>query len=224
MDDELRSREDLIAELQALRYRVVELQLPDGDASAQQVRELLDQIPAILWTVDLDMRLTWWRGGGIRVLGLDEVAQIGVTVNDFYHTTNPEHPAVHAHRAALEGEARNFEVLVDADGQQRWLRAHVEPLRGPGEAIRGVIGVALDITERVRAQADREQLISELQEALDRVKALSGLIPICSHCKAIRDDRGYWQQVDAFMRDHSDAQLTHAICPECSQRLMLDVR
>jgi hypothetical protein len=80
--------------------------------------------------------------------------------------------------------------------------------------------VALDLTERVRAEADRERLIGELQQALDRVKVLSGLIPICSHCKAVRDDKGYWQQVDAFMREHSDAKLSHAICPECAHKLM----
>jgi hypothetical protein len=72
----------------------------------------------------------------------------------------------------------------------------------------------------VRAEADRERLIEELQEALDRVKVLSGLIPICTHCKAVRDDKGYWQQVDSFMREHSDAKLSHAICPECAQKLM----
>ena len=47
---------------------------------------------------------------------------------------------------------------------------------------------------------------------------------IADYCKAIRNDQGYWQQVDAFMRDHSNAQLTHAICPDCSERLLLDVR
>jgi PAS domain S-box-containing protein len=220
MDDELRSRGELLEELRALRHRVVAPQLPDADPSAQHLRELLDQIPAFVWTVDLDMRLSWWHGGGIQILGLDAGAQLGKSVYDFYNTTHPEHPAVHAHRAALEGEARNFEVQVEANGQPRWLRAHVEPWRGAGETIRGVIGVALDITERVRVEADRERLIADLQRALDRVKVLSGLIPICAHCNAVRDDSGYWQGVDAFMREHSDARLSHAICPDCAQKLM----
>ena len=143
----------------------------------------------------------------------------GTTVYDLF-SNNPEHPSIQAHRAALEGEARNFEVWVEVRGEPRLLRAHVEPLRDASQAIRGVVGVALDLTERVRAEADRERLIEELQQALDRVKVLSGLIPICSHCKAVRDDKGYWQQVDAFMREHSDAKLSHAICPECAQKLM----
>jgi hypothetical protein len=83
-----------------------------------------------------------------------------------------------------------------------------------------VVGVALDLTERVRAEADRERLIEELQQALDSVKMLSGLIPICTHCKAVRDDKGYWLQVDAFMREHSNAKLSHSICPDCAQKVM----
>lgn len=55
----------------------------------------------------------------------------------------------------------------------------------------------------------------ELQAALDKVKQLSGLLPICSHCKKIRDDEGYWQQVEVYIRDHSEAEFSHGICPEC---------
>ena len=222
MNDLRRTKRELIEELQQLRGRVVELQLPDADPGARRVRELLDQIPAILWTSDLELRLTWWRGGGIRELGLDAEAQLGVNIYDFYGTTNPEHPAIHAHCAALEGEARNFEVEVEVEGAPRQLRAHVEPLRTGGEIIRGVIGVALDITERIRAEADREKLIGELRGALDEVKTLSGLIPICMHCKSMRDDKGYWQQVDTFVRTHSQAQLSHGICPQCVEKLLAE--
>jgi PAS domain S-box-containing protein len=220
VEDDRRSREELLDELRTLRARVVELQLPDSNVGAQQLRELLDQIPAIIWTTDLELLLTWWRGGGIRVLGLDVRARLGVSVYDFYDTTNPEHPAIHAHRAAVQGEARGYEVEEEIDGRERCLRAHVEPLRGGGDVIRGTIGVALDITERLRAEAEREHLIEELRHAADRVKTLSGLIPICAHCKSMRDDKGYWQQVDAFVRDHSDAELSHGICPECVKRLI----
>lgn len=224
MEEDGRSRRELLDELRFLRGRVVELQLPDADPGAQRVRELLDQIPAIVWATDLDLRLTWWRGGGINVLGLDAEAQLGVSVYDFFGTTHPEHPAVHAHRAAVQGEPRDYDLRVEVDGRERWLRAHIEPLRGPGDVIRGAIGAALDITERVRAEAERERLILELQRAAERVKTLSGLIPICSHCKSMRDDKGYWQQVDAFVRDHSDAELSHGICPDCMKKLIPSAR
>ncbi len=62
----------------------------------------------------------------------------------------------------------------------------------------------------------------QLQQALDQVKTLSGLLPICANCKKIRDDQGYWQDVAVYIRDHSEADFTHSICPECMQKLYPD--
>jgi PAS domain S-box-containing protein len=77
----------------------------------------------------------------------------------------------------------------------------------------------LDITARHEAETERERLIQELQLALSRVKALSGLLPICARCKKIRDDQGYWKQVETYIRSHSEATFTHSICPECRHKL-----
>ncbi len=63
---------------------------------------------------------------------------------------------------------------------------------------------------------------ARLQDSLDEVKTLSGLLPICSQCKNIRDDKGYWQQVETYIRHHSDAEFTHGICPDCAKNLYSD--
>jgi GAF domain-containing protein len=73
--------------------------------------------------------------------------------------------------------------------------------------------------ERKRAEEERSRLILELQETLAKVRTLSGLLPICSSCKKIRDDKGYWNQIETYIRDRSEAEFTHGICPECAQRL-----
>jgi len=73
--------------------------------------------------------------------------------------------------------------------------------------------------ERKRSEEERSRLILELQESLARVRTLSGLLPICSSCKKIRDDKGYWNQIETYIRDRSQAEFTHGICPECAQRL-----
>lgn len=73
--------------------------------------------------------------------------------------------------------------------------------------------------ERKRAEKEREKLILELQEALAQVKTLSGFLPICSSCKKIRDDQGYWTQLEAYIRDHSEAEFSHCICPACAKKL-----
>lgn len=74
------------------------------------------------------------------------------------------------------------------------------------------------------AERDRDRLIDELQEALARVKRLSGLLPYCSYCKKIRDDQGYWQQLEEFVRAHSDAELGDSICPACAKTYYPGIR
>jgi DNA-binding NtrC family response regulator len=69
--------------------------------------------------------------------------------------------------------------------------------------------------ERKRTQEEQERLISELRKALAKVKQLSGLLPMCSVCKKIRDDRGYWNQLEAYISEHSEADFSHGICPDC---------
>ncbi|MBF0258101.1 MAG: transporter substrate-binding domain-containing protein [Desulfamplus sp.] len=78
--------------------------------------------------------------------------------------------------------------------------------------------IFLDITERKQVDLEKEKLISDLQNALKEVKQLSGLLPICSHCKKIRDDKGYWNQIEVYIRDHSDAEFSHGICQECAKK------
>jgi len=70
---------------------------------------------------------------------------------------------------------------------------------------------------------EREILITRLEEALAKVKTLSGLLPICAACKQIRDDRGYWNQIESYIRDHSQAEFTHLICPPCAKKLYPDI-
>jgi CheY-like chemotaxis protein len=65
------------------------------------------------------------------------------------------------------------------------------------------------------SEMERARLTAELQEALARVKTLSGLLPICSSCKKIRDDKGYWERVEFYITRHSDATFTHGYCPDC---------
>ncbi len=82
--------------------------------------------------------------------------------------------------------------------------------------------VFTDITERVQAEQERERLIGELQEALDNIKTLKGLLPICANCKKIRNDEGYWQDVAVYVRDHSEAEFSHGLCPDCVKELYSD--
>jgi len=76
-----------------------------------------------------------------------------------------------------------------------------------------------DITDRKKAEEERERLILKLRDALSRVRTLSGMLPICASCKKIRNDKGYWEQIETYLRDHSEAEFTHGICPDCAKKL-----
>ena len=80
---------------------------------------------------------------------------------------------------------------------------------------RYILAFDRDITERKLAEQEREKLIVELRDALDKIKTLKGLLPMCAWCKKIRDDKGYWKRVEVYIKEHSDASFTHGICPEC---------
>lgn len=80
-----------------------------------------------------------------------------------------------------------------------------------------------EILEHQRSEEEKAGLITHLQDALAQVKTLSGLIPICSSCKKIRDDKGYWHQVETYVRDHSEAEFSHSICPDCIRKLYPEI-
>lgn len=115
-------------------------------------------------------------------------------------------------------------VHYDPRGRPRYVEVHGYPvLDGRGEVVQ-MIEYSLDITPRKELEMERTELITSLQESLARVNVLSGLLPICAACKKIRDDQGYWTQIEAYIRDHSDAQFTHGMCPECTKEWFSDTK
>ncbi len=124
---------------------------------------------------------------------------------------------------------------------QRWIRVNYEPgvnigliwrwSLGVGSALAILLVLVLawnrrlqnEVTGRKKAEKEREKVIGELQATLDEVKTLQGFIPICATCKSIRDDEGYWKQIEQYFQDHSDAQFSHSICPDCAKKLYPDL-
>ena len=76
-----------------------------------------------------------------------------------------------------------------------------------------------DVTDRKKIEAEREEIINELKKALAEIKTLKGIVPICASCKKIRDDKGYWEQVESYIGRHTDAKFSHGICSECEKKL-----
>jgi PAS domain S-box-containing protein len=88
---------------------------------------------------------------------------------------------------------------------------------------RVICKIVRDISERKKLEREREMLIKQLQDAISNIRTLGGLIPICSNCKKIRDDKGYWNHLEKYLSEHSEATLSHGICPDCAKKLYPEV-
>jgi PAS domain S-box-containing protein len=143
----------------------------------------------------------------------EELLQIGSTMNiakplsEDYHESN-------VHDDVVFGGLYSW---IRPDGKDNVIEYTAVPIKVQGKMI--TIGIDRDITERKRSEKEREQLIKKLQAALSDVKTLSGLVPICANCKQIRDDKGFWTQVESYIQERSQARFSHGICPDCMRKL-----
>jgi PAS domain S-box-containing protein len=136
-------------------------------------------------------------------------------------------PDQRAESAAIDARVRAGEVVREEverrhrDGHLVHVRLSAVPiaLGGPG----GLLMLYEDIGQRKRAEQAQAKLIQQLQDALANVKTLRGLLPICASCRKVRDDQGYWSQIEVYVRDHSEADFSHGLCPDCMQRLYGDL-
>lgn len=124
-------------------------------------------------------------------------------------------------RQSLAGEPQKQvdTVMLDKGGQAHHILWNCTRLDDTQGQALGLVISGLDITVRIQYAKEREELIESLQEALAQVKTLSGLLPICSHCKKIRDDSGYWRQIEQYVEKHSQAEFSHSLCPQCAHKL-----
>ena len=116
----------------------------------------------------------------------------------------------------------NVNPIVTKDGREREIEWFDKTLKDSNGQTIGLLAIGQDITERKQARAEREKLICELQEALKNVKTLSSLLPICMSCKKIRDDKGYWNQIEEYITEHTDTLFSHGVCPDCLKKMYSD--
>ena len=129
--------------------------------------------------------------------------------------------ALSNYQAVLKGQTIYFENKTVRKCEEKYVSVRIVPHTVNDEVI-GFFSTITDITELKVAEMEKKKLIEELSESLAKVKILSGLLPICSSCKKIRDDKGYWNQLECYIQTHSDAQFSHGFCPECLDKLYGD--
>ncbi|HOO46825.1 MAG TPA: PAS domain S-box protein [Deltaproteobacteria bacterium] len=134
----------------------------------------------------------------------------------------PEHYGIYGPSVLLPDGLHAEGWYPDVGGKERYIIFDAAPIHNKAGDLVAAIETLQDITQRKRIEEEREKLNVELKEALDKIRTLSGLIPICAGCKKIRDDKGYWNQLEEYLEEHSDAVFSHGLCPECFQQYFPD--
>lgn len=200
-----------------------EAALRDSEAQKQA---LLDASIDSIRLVDKDLRIIWANKIVERQI---KVSQKNIVGNYCYQIfTGRSHPCPNcpAEKSRKSGKIEHSIIIEEnvkgIPGTSYWAD-YALPIKDEFGQITSFIQVSRDITAIKKAEVELVEEKDKLVNALAKVRTLSGLLPICSICKKIRDDRGYWNQLEAFIEDHSEAEFSHGICNECAQKYYPDL-
>jgi PAS domain S-box-containing protein len=188
-----------------------------GEAPDQRLlerwRAVFENVPYVITDFDRD--------GRVLITNSFPGQKLSEVVGRIVYDIVPEH--LHAGlRRCIEqvfesGETAAIESHIVTDRESWWITRFV-PVRENGRVV-SVVAIGTEITARKLAENERERLIVELREALDKVETLSGLLPICASCKNVRDDQGYWRRIEGYISERSGAEFSHGLCPACAVEL-----
>ncbi len=189
--------------------------------SQDRLYTIINTIPDLIWLKDVDGVYLSCNRMFEQFFGAREADIVGKTDYDFVSTDLADFFRKNDRRVMAAGKSIINEEWINfaGDGRRVLLETIKTPMYAADGTLIGVLGIGRDITERKKAEEEREVMISELQKALSEVKKLSGMLPICASCKKIRDDKGYWNQIESYIKDRSEAQFSHGICPECMKKI-----
>lgn len=242
---DITARKHAETELQRYREHLEEMVLERTKElrnSEETARTLLNAIPAAAILIDTEFTILAVNEIMARRLGFPMHQLVGTPLfsNVPQDVTARRRPFVE--KALQTGTLVHFEderlgriidnyiaPIHDAEGRVRCLAImafDITELRGNEVKLKRILeqrehanrALLHNISIRKQGEVEREKLIRDLQRALAEVKTLSGLLPICSACKKIRDDNGYWTRIESYLLDHSNAQFTHSLCPDCLQK------
>jgi PAS domain S-box-containing protein len=184
----------------------------------KQLRQMIENSEDILGIRDSEGRFRYANRSIQRVLGYTQEQVIGSTGFDLIHPE--DRPAFDETRTEFlkkPGTRNSIQFrALHANGSWVFLEvAAYNLLDDPN--VRGVVINLRDISERKQAEAKRAQLLGELQEAEAKVNPLSGILPICASCKKVKHERGYWQQIETYLKERTPVEFSHGMCPECNK-------
>ncbi|MDD9304048.1 MAG: PAS domain S-box protein [Desulfobacter sp.] len=188
--------------------------------SEERFREMADLLPGAIVEIDVNFNVTYVNQQGLKLFHYnDEDYKKGLNGLDFIHPEDKERALNRVAQRSTQKTLPPTEYrMITKDGQTCWVFFNASAIYKADKII-GFRMVLTDIRERKKIEKEREKLIDELQNALAEIKTLRGIVPICSHCKKIRDDEGYWNILESYIQKHSEASFSHSLCPDCSDKL-----
>ena len=189
-----------------------------AEAAMQHLAAIVEHSEEAIYSKNLDGIIVSWNPAAERIFGYRAEEIIGQS-NAILFPENRRDELLDIMAGVGRNEILGFKETYRRrkDGKTIPVAVSISPIKGADGEVIGASAIARDLTEPMLAEYERFKLIEDLTEALSRVRTLSGLLPICASCKKIRDDSGYWHQVEDYLKLHSDAEFSHGICPECKE-------
>lgn len=199
--------EELIEELQLLRE------------SERHYRTLIDE--------SMDPTFSFYRDGTYRyvnkafamAIGKTPEKIIGLKIWDIFDKKEADKRFFIVQKVFSHGETEEIEVRVPLPSGDTYYLTTAKPIVTDAGIVETVICTSKNITKRKLAEIALTEEHNKLVQALEEIKVLSGFLPICASCKSIRDDKGYWSEIEAYLDRHSGVELTHSLCPSCTEKL-----
>ena len=193
------------------------------------VDSVLKAVPDPVFVIDRQGRYLKVMGGAERRFYDDASYLSGKTLYDVLPVEAADHYLSIIHRALATETIQVVEYNLssediqtspkDGPSGEQWFQGRVAPFHIDGESPDCVLWTVINITEKKQAELERDRAMAGLEKALAEINTLKGILPICSACKQIRDESGGWHQLEDYISDHSDADFSHGICPDCMREL-----
>jgi PAS domain S-box-containing protein len=188
----------------------------DDDAKVRLLATLVRDSNDAITVQDFEGNILEWNKGAEKMYGWSGAEALRLNIREIVPPDKSNEALLIIKKISEGKEVKTFETKrITADGRilDVWLTA-TALLNDEGVPV-AVATTERDITDRKQAEKEKVELIKKLQKALAEVKTLRGIIPICMICKQIRDDKGYWEEVEVYVHKHSEAEFSHGICPNC---------
>ena len=190
-------------------------------ASEEEYRTVVEGTDDLVTKVDREGKFTFVNRKGETIFGFSKTELIGMSAFDFLHHEDREiteswfKESIDKHLSQASTENRQVNKKSGKIFHTLWTTNFA--YNDEGELM-SISGIATDISERKHAEQEREKLILELRDAVNEVKTLRGILPICSYCKNIRNDDGYFEQIESYVHKHSGVDFSHTICKPCMKK------